>query len=473
MSDTVRVSCRDGVLHEPQRVLAAALQAYIAIDPAGLIAGWNPAAEATFGFTQAQACGRDVGDLIIPQRYRDAHRAGLARLAAGEPGRVLGQRLQLTAVHRDGCEFPIEMTLTATQEPSGWMFHALVQDITAAQRASRFAEVETAVARGLAEAASSAAAAARVVEALGVKMDWRVVELWLVDDDRQLLTCAARYAEPGRRLDGFAVDELEAGVGLPGRVCQQGRPHWIADLGADAHSLRGPAAARAGLRVAVGVPLCTGRHTSGALCVYGDRVEDPQDTLTALLGGIAAQLGQYLERRRAEELAVELARTKDEFLAMVTHELRNPLSVITSTAALFGDELEELSTDQQRHYLQVITRSAQRLSVMAEDLLDLARLESGHLAIDPGRHRPVRDHRPVGAGTDRAVHCQGPHRERATAAAPAVTRRPGPAAASRRQPAVQRDQIHPGRRHHHHHRRPHARNDHLDGVRHRHRHPRR
>ena len=98
-------------------------------------------------------------------------------------------------------------------------------------------------------------------------------------------------------------------------------------------SLRSGAASRIGLHVAIGVPLSTGRHTLGALCVYGDRAEDPSDTLLGLLGGLAARVGQYLERRRAEELTVELARSKDEFLAMVTHELRNPLAVISSTVA--------------------------------------------------------------------------------------------------------------------------------------------
>ncbi|HLL69300.1 MAG TPA: ATP-binding protein [Micromonosporaceae bacterium] len=369
--------------HDAPTVLSVALQAYIAIDTTGRVLAWNPAAETTFGYPHTEVLGQPIEDLIIPQRFRAAHRAGMARLAAGEPGRVLGQRLQLDALHADGYEFPIELTLTVTNEPAGHIFHAFAHDITTAQRASRFNAVESAVARGLAEADSSATAAARVVEALGVKMGWLVVELWLVDDDRQILTCAARHTAARRRLGDFTLDELEPGVGLPGRVCADGTPRWIPDLGADTGSLRRRAAARLGLRVAVGVPLNAGRHTVGALCVYGDRAEDPEDTLVALLGGLAAQVGQYLERRRAEELTVELARTKDEFLALVTHELRNPLSVITTTAALFDDELDELSPEQQRHYLQLITRNAQRLSVMANDLLDLARLESGHLAVDP------------------------------------------------------------------------------------------
>jgi PAS domain S-box-containing protein len=373
----------DGVVRQAQAVLAVALQAYMAIDTDGRVMGWNPAAERLFGYTPAQACERDLADLIIPGRFRDAHRAGLARLAAGRPSRLLGRHLQLTAAHRDGHEFPIEMTLTATDEPGARVFHAFAHDNTTAQRAVRFAAVEAAVAGGLAAAESSTIAAARVVEALGVRMGWPVVELWLVDEHRQVLTCAARYTAPGRHLGDFALDELEPGIGLPGRVCAEGGARWIPDLSADGVSLRSGAAARIGLRVAVGVPLSTGRHTLGALCVYGDRVEDPEDTLLGLLGGLAAQVGQYLERRRAEELTVELARTKDEFLAMVTHELRNPLAVISNTTELLDEELHELTAEQQHEYLRIITRSTQRLSVMAEDLLDLARLESGHLAVDP------------------------------------------------------------------------------------------
>jgi PAS domain S-box-containing protein len=371
------------VVSQAQAVLAVALQAYIAIDTDGLVRAWNPAAERIFGYTPGQACERDVADLIIPAGLRTAHRAGLARLAAGAPGRRLGQRMQLTALHRDGHEFPIELTLTVTDEPGGRMFHAFAHDITNARRAARFTDVEAAIALGLAEADSSTVAAHRVVEALGVRMGWPVVELWLVDDHRQVLTCAARHIEAGWRLGDFALDELELGVALPGRVCADGAGRWIADLSADTVSLRSSAAARVGLRVAVGVPLSTGRHTLGALCVYGNRAEDPEDILLGLLSGLAAHVGQYLERRRAEELTVELARTKDEFLAMVTHELRNPLAVIAGTVALFGEELDDLTTEQQREYLRVITCSSQRLSVMAEDLLDLARLESGHLAVDP------------------------------------------------------------------------------------------
>ncbi|WP_203819574.1 sensor histidine kinase [Paractinoplanes ferrugineus] len=383
MAEPERFSGTGALLPEQPAVLAAAMDAYLAFDTSGRVVAWNPAAEATFGYTHKHAYGRSVEELIVPPQARQAARAELASLAGGLSGHTLGRRLQWTARHADGHDLPIEMTLTATDNNGGRVFHVFAHDVTTAQRASRFIAVEAAVARGLAEADSSTSAAARVVEAVGVKMGWPVTELWVVDEDRQILICAARHVEPGRQLRDFCIDVLEPGVALPGRVCADGTPHWIPDLGTDAGSLRSRAAARLGLHVAVGVPLCTGRHVLGALCVYGDRVEDPEDTLLGLLSGLAAQIGQYVERRRAEELAIELARTKDEFLAMVTHELRNPLMVITGTTALLDEDIEDLPTDERRHYLRIIVRNAERLSIMAEDLLDLARLESGHLAINP------------------------------------------------------------------------------------------
>jgi PAS domain S-box-containing protein len=364
-------------------VLAVMAEAYVAVTVDGRILDWNPSAEKTFGWTWPEAYGQDITRLIVPSRHRSTYRAGLRRLAGGDPGGLLQRRMQLTAAHRAGHELPVEITLTLTGAGAGRVVHILAHDVSAALRGSRFTMVEAAVSRGLAEAPTSSNAAGRVVEALGVKMGWPVSELWLIDEHRQVLRCAARHNRAGRDLSRFAIDELAPDVGLPGTVFRTGRPRWIPDLGIDASSPRSRAAARAGLRVAVGVPIRSGPQVLGALCVYGDRAEGPDDTLIGLLNGIAVHVGQYLERRRAEELAIDLARTKDEFLSMVTHELRNPLAVILGTLDLLDDGPgDDLDPEERHQHLSTIGRCARRLSVMTNDLLDLARLESGVLKVE-------------------------------------------------------------------------------------------
>src|SRR5689334_12210617 len=94
-----QIFCGGRFLQDPQRVLALATQAYVAIDAVGHVVAWNPAATATFGYTFDEACGDDLAELIIPLRFRSAHRAALSRLAARGPGPVIGEPLQLSAVH--------------------------------------------------------------------------------------------------------------------------------------------------------------------------------------------------------------------------------------------------------------------------------------------------------------------------------------------------------------------------------------
>ena len=96
-------------------MLAAALDAVVSIDEHGLVVGLNPAAEEMFGYPRSEALARPVADLVVPAAHRDAHVAGLSRIMSGAEPRILGRRVEYTAVNRDGDEFPVELTVTRTQ----------------------------------------------------------------------------------------------------------------------------------------------------------------------------------------------------------------------------------------------------------------------------------------------------------------------------------------------------------------------
>src|SRR5918994_5843405 len=100
-------------------VLAAALDCIVAMDAEGHVLEWNPAAERTFGWTAAEAIGAEMADLIVPLALRERHRAGLARFVAGGDPVLLDQRIEITAVRRDGREIPVELTITAVEGRSG------------------------------------------------------------------------------------------------------------------------------------------------------------------------------------------------------------------------------------------------------------------------------------------------------------------------------------------------------------------
>ncbi|MGH2867804.1 MAG: SpoIIE family protein phosphatase [Solirubrobacteraceae bacterium] len=111
-------------------ILDHAHNAVVAMDEQGVVSYWNPSAEKTFGVSRAEAVGRSVADLIVPDRLRSAHLAGLERFLAVGEGPILDRRIEMAALRADGSEFPVEMTISALKDGFHWVFYAFIQDIS-------------------------------------------------------------------------------------------------------------------------------------------------------------------------------------------------------------------------------------------------------------------------------------------------------------------------------------------------------
>jgi len=113
-----------------QAMLDVALDCIVSIDEHGRVLEFNPAAERTFGYTAADAIGRDLAELIVPPELRERHRHGFARyLETGVP-RVLDRRVELTGMRADGSTFPVELTITRIDLPDQPGFAGYLRDIT-------------------------------------------------------------------------------------------------------------------------------------------------------------------------------------------------------------------------------------------------------------------------------------------------------------------------------------------------------
>jgi len=117
-------------------ILESSLDSLVVVDHEGRIVEFNPAAEATFGWTREQVLGKTMVESIVPPRLREAHRRGFAHYLATGIGPILGKRLELSAIRADGTEFPIELTIAALAATSRPMFTAFIRDITERKRAS-------------------------------------------------------------------------------------------------------------------------------------------------------------------------------------------------------------------------------------------------------------------------------------------------------------------------------------------------
>ncbi len=120
-----------------QQILDSAGDAFIGMDANGRVTAWNRAAEDVFGWPRTAILGRSLTETIVAEQYRGAHAQGLKRFLDTEVPRVLGQHLELPAIHQDGHEFPIEITLWSLRTDNQWSFYAFARDITARKAAER------------------------------------------------------------------------------------------------------------------------------------------------------------------------------------------------------------------------------------------------------------------------------------------------------------------------------------------------
>src|SRR5438309_3294833 len=111
-------------------VVDLAYSAFVAIDQDGVITGWNRQAEITFGWPRDEAIGRQLAETIIPPQHRDAHRSGLQRYLATGEGPVLNRVIEITALRRDGSEFPVELTISPMRIGGKVVFTAFIRDVT-------------------------------------------------------------------------------------------------------------------------------------------------------------------------------------------------------------------------------------------------------------------------------------------------------------------------------------------------------
>ena len=116
-------------------MLEAALDAVVTMDASGRVLDWNHAAETTFGYRAHEAIGRDMADLIVPPSLRATHRRGLARYLETERAVALDRRLELSGVHKNGTEFPVELTITRIALPGPPTFTGYLRDISDRKRA--------------------------------------------------------------------------------------------------------------------------------------------------------------------------------------------------------------------------------------------------------------------------------------------------------------------------------------------------
>jgi diguanylate cyclase (GGDEF)-like protein/PAS domain S-box-containing protein len=294
-----------------RQIVDAASHAFVSCDERGVINDWNPAAEKLLGWTRGEVLGRTLERTIVPRRDRAAHRAGLERFAASGQSRIIGRPQEFEAVHRDGHLIAVELAVSAIKTQAGYEFTAFLHDISERTRAKRLLATENAVGRALLESLSLDDARPRVLEQIGLGLGWAYGGWWSQECPRGPLRRDALWYADGVDTSLFEranrATTRAADSGLPGHVWQSAKPLVISDLAADTRGERRAAAAAAGYRGAIGLPIvCHGEVVAVIEFLTAESLHLSDET-SATTMRLADRIARYVERQRFEGRLQHLA----------------------------------------------------------------------------------------------------------------------------------------------------------------------
>ena len=374
---------RSALLESEARLRAAldsSLSAVIVMDAAGLILDWNPQAERIFGWSRTEAIGRELADTIIPERSRGAHRHGLEQFLATGHGPLLNRTIEVTAIRRNGDEFPAETAITVLHGQGPLSFCGFITDVT--ERKQARSRLQTQLARlDLLQ---------RTTHAIGERQDlqsiFQVILRNLEDNMPVEFTCVCLYDAATQTLAVNSVGSLssalaqQAGI-VVGRTlpvdrnglqrCLEGVLVYEPDIADVANGLL-QQLAQAGLRSLVAAPMIVEKKVFGVLLIGRPQADAFSSAdceflrqLSEHVALAAHQIRLYTDLQQAYDdlrlsqhtiMQQERLRALGQMASGVAHDINNAISPI----ALYTESLLEREpnlSDRTREYLRIIQRA--------------------------------------------------------------------------------------------------------------------
>lgn len=342
---------------------AQAGMAFTTLD--GHITTVNPAFCELVGFSDAELRTLSLLDITHPDDVPTLREAMQQMLAGEEEGR----RIEKRYTRKDGEHVWVDLTmrLVWNLDHRPLYFQTVAVDIRDRKRAEVLQAARFAVTQALVTSPGWDKAAPGVLEGLCRALDWELAEYWEVDAARETMHFVTAWKRPGRDTSAFESTAPQVtyrrGEGLAGRVWEAGAPVVMTDLAGDT-SVRAAAAVAAGLHGIVGFPVRSGRRVVGMISLHTWAPRDLDDGLIAVMVDVGSQIGEFVERKRAEVALQE----SEKRMRSVLDNVSDGLATIDVSGAiesanpavvkLFGYTEQELIGQQVNVLIATTHRSA-------------------------------------------------------------------------------------------------------------------
>jgi diguanylate cyclase (GGDEF)-like protein/PAS domain S-box-containing protein len=301
------------------------------------------------GYDEEELRGLSLPDITHPDDSVHLQEAMRRMLAGDEEGAHFEKRY----TRKDGHPVWVDLTMRLVRDSDGkpLYFQTVAVNIRDRKRAEVLQAARFAVTQALVTSPGWDKAAPGVLEGLCRTLDWELAEYWEVDQEREAMHFGASWKRPGR--DTSAYEETASqvtyrrGEGLAGQVWESGAPVAMPDLAGDS-SLRSAAAVAAGLHGVVGFPVRSGRRVVGMISLHSWASRELDEGLVAVMSDVGSQIGEFVERKRAEVALQE----SEKRMRSVLDNVSDGLATVDSTGViesanpavvrLFGHTEEEL-----------------------------------------------------------------------------------------------------------------------------------
>ncbi|WP_369136876.1 SpoIIE family protein phosphatase [Modestobacter versicolor] len=303
-------------------LLEALPDTVVVADRDGHIAYVNPAVTTLLGHRPADLVGRPL-TVLMPERLRRGHGAGFARYRATGRGELVGATTRVPALHTDGHEVPIDLTLARLaadgEDVEGALVVAVLRDASTTIllerqfQVSRYLAAIQRVTAALTEAPDADTAFQQLLPTLCTELDWDAATIWQPDDVAGHLRYAGVWTAPGADIPALHAEaltlSLRRGEGLPGITWQRREPVVIEDLWSDPRFTRRVSAEADGIRTGLAFPVLHGDTLLGVCELLSRQARPVPEELLDVLATAGRQIGQFLSRLRAESQVRSLAET--------------------------------------------------------------------------------------------------------------------------------------------------------------------